>query len=333
MKRTEQTYEELIENTSFNDWVLSDGIVDNDDWDKQSEETPEMVKEAANFIQNFQFEKKSLPTADIDAAWLMLNENISAPKKLSRRVWLRRVAAAVLVFATATTFWFTSTKRVKIIGESTDFGEQLSVNLPDESMAQLSANTALTFKEKWDDSEKREVNLEGQAFFDVETTADKATFTVNTEHFQVEVLGTQFDVMARESVSSVAVKEGKVRIQLPANSEVVIDEKMTRKAKVDLLPGDKLTFKDDKYVITKVDVKTVNAHQVVFKNATLADLSDVFKDIYGYQLVFVSDEIANKDLASYIFNTDIELKKVLKSIEGAFGLKYKIEGKRIVISK
>ena len=71
--------------------------------------------------------------------------------------------------------------------------------------------------------------------------------------FKVEVLGTQFDVMARESVSSVAVKEGKVRVKLPVNSEVVIDDKTIKKAKVDLLPGDKLTFKDDKYFVTKVD--------------------------------------------------------------------------------
>ena len=57
MKRIERTYEELIESTSFNDWVSSDGIVDNDDWEKQSEETPEMVQEATDLIKAFQFEK------------------------------------------------------------------------------------------------------------------------------------------------------------------------------------------------------------------------------------------------------------------------------------
>ena len=263
----------------------------------------------------------------------MLDENISAPKVLGRRVWLRRVAAAVLVLATASTFWFTSTKKTKTIGQSTSFGEELNVNLPDASLAQLSANTELTFKEKWNASKKREVSLKGQAFFDVETTADKATFTVKTEHFKVEVLGTQFDVMARESMSSVAVKEGKVRVKLPENGEVVREGKTSRQAKVDLLPGDKLTFKEGKYFVSKVDANKVNAYQIVFENATLADLSDVFKDIYGYKLEFSSDKIANKNLGGYVFNTDIESEKVLQSLTGAFGLKYKIDDKRIIISK
>jgi ferric-dicitrate binding protein FerR (iron transport regulator) len=331
MKRTEQTYEELIENTSFNDWVLSDRVVDNDDWDKQSEEKSEMMEEAANLIQAFQFDKKSLPPADIDAAWSMLDDNISARIKLGRRVWIRRIAAAILVLATASTFWFTSTKKTKTIGQSTDFGEQLNVNLPDASMAQLSANTELTFNKKWDSSQKREVSLEGQAFFDVETTADKATFTVNTEHFQVEVLGTQFDVMARESVSSVAVKEGKVRVKLPVNSKVVIDDKTIKKAKVDLLPGDKLTFKDDKYFVTKVDINKVNAHQIVFDNVNTQDLSNIFKDIYGYELEFRSNEV--EGLADYNFQTNNPLKINLDLLTMPLGLKYQIKDKRIIISK
>ena len=333
MKRIEQTYEGLIENTSFNDWVLSNRVVDNDNWYKELEKSPELVEEAANFIENFQFEKKSLPTADIDLAWSMLDENISTPKRLSRRVWIRRIAAAVLVLATATTFWFTSNKKTKIIGQTTDFGEQLNVNLPDKSVAQLSANTELTFKEKWNTSKKREVSLKGQAFFDVETTADKATFTVNTEHFKVEVLGTQFDVMARETVSSVAVREGKVRVKIPVNSEVILYGKAAKKAKVDLLPGDKLTFKDDKYIVTKVDVNKVNAHEILFNDAILADLKNTFKDIYGYELEFASDEIATKELADFIFfaNSSLET-NLLKSTE-PFDLKYTIKNKRIIISK
>lgn len=333
MKRTEQTYEELIENTSFNDWVLSNRVVDNDNWEKKLEKSPELVEEAANFVEVFQFKKKSLPTADIDAAWAQVDKNINAPRKIGRRVWLRAVAAAVLVLATATTFWFTSTKKTKTIGQTTDFGEQLNVSLPDKSVAQLSANTKLTFKEKWNASEKREVSLKGQAFFDVETTKDKATFTVNTEHFKVEVLGTQFDVMARESISSVAVREGKVRVKIPVNSEVVQDGKTNKRAKIDLLPGDKLIYKDGKYILTEVDANKVNAHQIIFKDAILSDLSNSFKDIYGYELEFTSDEIANEDFNGFIFHTNHEFEGVIKGLAGGFGFKYTIKDKRIIISK
>jgi len=139
--------------------------------------------------------------------------------------------------------------------------------------------------------------------------------------------------MARESISSVAVKEGKVRVKLPVNSEVVFEGETSRKAKVDLLPGDKITFKNDKYIVTKVDASRVNAHQVVFENATLSDLSNVFEDIYGYKLEFISDEIANKNLGAYVFHTNFDSKKILQTLAGGFGLKYEIKGEKIIISK
>jgi transmembrane sensor len=339
MKVKDWTFDDLIDDNSFKDWVLSNRVENNEIWEKELKKSPTLINEAANFIQDFQFDKKSLPIADIDAAWSMLEDTISKPKTIaiSRRLWLRTAAAAVLILATATTFWFTSTKKIKTIAQTTTFGEQSVVNLPDASIAQLSANTELTFNNKWNISKKREVNLKGQAFFDVEATADKATFTVNTKHFKIEVLGTQFDVMARESGSSIAVKEGKVRVTLSANSEVVVDDKIIKKATVDLLAGDKLTFKGNQYgnqyIVSKVDVNEINAHRVLLENAILADFKNIFKDIYGYELEFTSEAIANKPFSGNLFFTDNDLKTSLMLLEEGFGLKYKITGKRIIISK
>ena len=92
-------------------------------------------------------------------------------------------------------------------------GEMEKIALPDGSVAQLNSASRLTYRRSLFGSE-REVTLEGEAFFEV--TRGKEPFTVSTFNATVKVLGTRFNVRAREDEprpsTTVTVEEGEVAL-------------------------------------------------------------------------------------------------------------------------
>ena len=86
------------------------------------------------------------------------------------------------------------------------------VVLPDSSTVWLNSGTTLTYRDNLSEN-KREVILNGQAFFDVAENED-SPFTVQSGDFVVSVTGTSFDVNAypESGVVSVALESGKVEL-------------------------------------------------------------------------------------------------------------------------
>ncbi|CAM1348525.1 FecR family protein [Tenacibaculum crassostreae] len=101
---------------------------------------------------------------------------------------------------------------------STSYGEQLTISLPDNSTVHLSPNSKVSYKKRnW--NEKRELSLEGQAFFEVEKGK---SFTVNTNEGNVTVLGTKFTVNSADNYFEVKCFEGKVKVTSKYNDETIL---------------------------------------------------------------------------------------------------------------
>ncbi len=113
--------------------------------------------------------------------------------------------AAVLVVGLGLYFLFFS-NNVNTI--STLASEKTTIELPDSSEVILNALSTLSYSEtKW--NSKREVSLEGEAFFKV---AKGKVFDVLTEDGVVTVVGTQFNVKQRDNYFEVKCYEGIVRV-------------------------------------------------------------------------------------------------------------------------
>lgn len=100
----------------------------------------------------------------------------------------------------------------RITSVITKNGQRSMVVLPDSSTVWLNSGTTLTYRDNLSEN-KREVILNGQAFFDVAENED-FPFTVQTGDFVVSVTGTSFDVNAypESGVVSVALESGKVEL-------------------------------------------------------------------------------------------------------------------------
>ncbi|HLA54894.1 MAG TPA: FecR family protein [Flavobacterium sp.] len=88
-------------------------------------------------------------------------------------------------------------------------GKQTTFTLPDNSEVVLNSGSEIHYK-KWNWKNNRELSLKGEAFFHA---AKGKIFDVNTDLGKVTVVGTQFNVKARNHRFEVECFEGAVRVR------------------------------------------------------------------------------------------------------------------------
>lgn len=96
----------------------------------------------------------------------------------------------------------------------------LEQNLPDGSSLSLNTHSVISYAAGLS-GEKREVHLEGEAFFEVEKDAQRP-FIVMINELNVKVLGTRFNVNAYpdQDTIRVSVEEGKVGLYVASGEEL-----------------------------------------------------------------------------------------------------------------
>ncbi len=145
--------------------------------------------------------------APMDESFLKIKDQLSNKKKgkviqLNTK-WITAIAASVVLLIVSYVGF--SNKDIII---NTDFGKQKTFALLDGSEVNLNAKSTITYnKNKWEG--KRELSLEGEAFFKVKKGS---IFTVNTTSGSITVVGTQFNIKASDSYFEVICYEGKVEV-------------------------------------------------------------------------------------------------------------------------
>lgn len=100
--------------------------------------------------------------------------------------------------------------------ESTRYAETKSVTLPDGSEVRLNNDSRISYTRSFSDGD-RTVHLQGEAFFTV--VKNSTPFVVKTENARVRVLGTEFNVWARNEETRITVRNGKVSVQTSGAEE------------------------------------------------------------------------------------------------------------------
>jgi len=159
-------------------------------------------------------------------------------KRRKVQSWIRWTAAAAAVIMVVAGWKYLSDKAVDSpVAWETIFNNSSEVKqvvLPDSSKVWLNAFTRIRYRENFNEQAVREVELTGEAYFKVQSLADRA-FMVLTGNVQTQVLGTEFNVEAyvNESVIRVSLQEGKVRVNCSDTD--------SSQAKI-LLPGQMATY-------------------------------------------------------------------------------------------
>ena len=156
-------------------------------------------------------------------------------KVISLQNWFVKIAA---VFVIGFGLYF-GTQTVLTTTQSAEIGNKTNFLLPDNSEVALNSDSEIEFK-KWNWENNRTLDLNGEAYFKV---AKGKTFEVNTSLGKVTVLGTQFNVKARNNRFDVTCFEGKVNVKYN-NQEIILTK------------GELVSFENNQKIVAKTILET-----------------------------------------------------------------------------
>jgi len=205
-------------------------------------------------------------------------------------------------------------------------GETQTVQLPDQSTVQLNSGSQLRYSRLfnwWN----REVSIQGEGFFDVESTS--MPFRVMTGNASVNVLGTKFNVRywpsEDDNRTSVFLSEGMVTFQ-----SLAVDQSVT------LQPGEQSWVSNiQKTPAEPVSVDKEKAiawqqNNIAFENLTLAS---VFAELERRFDITINSNATLQDEKITIYLSDVaEAEIAIKDICRAKGLTYKKQNGNFQIS-
>ena len=201
-------------------------------------------------------------------------------------------------------------------------GGEYNLILSDGTRVYLNAESVITFPKHFT-GERREVTLEGEAYFHV-TASKEHPFIVKTEQQNLRVLGTSFAIRAyaNESVVLTTLETGKVNIH-SKGQEVI------------LTPGKQSCLKDGNLTVAKVNTTLFTAwHKgiFIFQDQPLENILNTLARWYNIDIFYTNENLKDIHFSGGMLKFR-PLKDLVEMIELSSPVRFTMEGKKIIISK
>ncbi|GAB4025345.1 FecR family protein [Spirosoma gilvum] len=195
----------------------------------------------------------------------------------------------------------------------------LRKTLPDGSRIVLNRQSTLTYPTAFA-NERREVTLNGEAFFDV-TPDPSRPFRIKARPTVVQVLGTSFNVRAYDNNVSVAVQTGKVRFSSGPKAVLLTKDQQA-------------TFDEQGDTIRRSAQLAANAFAyktglLVFDNEPLVNVVQTINQHYNSDVQLASTRLDNCRLKTRF--DKMSLDEVVAVTAETLGLQVRHEGKSIIL--
>lgn len=206
---------------------------------------------------------------------------------------------------------------------STPRGGQYQVVLPDGTKVWLNASSSLRFPTAFVSNE-RKVELHGEAYFKVAQRANQPFF-VQVDGMQVQVLGTEFNVMAYDNEQWVktSLLKGAVKVSSGSNTTPVM--KPGQQAR--LTGAGNLLVSNDPFI---EDVAAWKEGMFVFNNEALDGIMRQLSRWYNVEVDFTSNGLKKKLFTGQIARNE-NLSEVLKMLELTDAVHFRIENATVAV--
>lgn len=286
--------EDFLADEYFIRWVKFPDAAADAFWQQLSADMPDkapLMREARDVVYALSTPVLKKNDTAHEKVWQAVLENIQQQPVHRMQRYRRPLLAAatvLLLLALGAVWYFTSTVTIR-----TGYGETRAITLPDHSSLILNAHSVASYARSWQVTGKREVSLEGEAFFDVKHTGD--TFRVQAGPARVTVLGTAFDVRHRGEITAVVLQRGRVRI----------DVNNGQGQPAFLLPGEGWSYSHQHppMVMQAVDTLAATAwtrHELLLNATKVKDIINLLKDNYGYTVVLQDSSISEREIKGRI---------------------------------
>lgn len=258
-----------------------------------------------------------------------LNQNeevISTPRRLKLPVWLKCMAAVIIIGLLSVNLYYTiKDESISINTIEVPIGQRASLILSDGTKVWLNSETKLSYPSQFS-NKLRTVNLQGEGYFEVMCNG-KTPFVVNGNQLSVKVLGTKFNMKSYENeTTSVILKEGKVEVYTTDNEN-----------KITLHPNEQVRYSKATGMLFSNNVDAYLGES--WRNGELTFIDNSLEEIMNtLERKFVIEVvITDQNLAGEIFTCrakpDATLLQMLELLKDTRRLDYKIENRKVIILK
>jgi ferric-dicitrate binding protein FerR (iron transport regulator) len=269
-----------------------------------------------------------------------------------KKYWYLAIAAILII---ALTFGFLNLKsffvkpnQLNIV--STQNGSKSKIQMPDGTQVCLNSGSTLTY----DDSfgvDQREVNLVGEAFFDVAHDA-KRPFIIHTENLTLKVLGTAFNVKAYHNApnSEATLIRGSLEVSFPSrpqekivlkpNEKISISNKNSQNLKQLPKQSEKNLVNLPLIALTQVepisfDNQTIEEiawkeNQLIFRSRNFEDLTLELERWYNLKIEIKNNNIKDKKFTGIFKNETIF--EALDALRLSYAFDYSFDKKSNIIT-
>jgi transmembrane sensor len=349
------TIEDFVLDKDFRIWVLSPSKSSNVLWDKILEKNSHQVKNvkiAKELVMNISSKKHGLNDEEYLDLWNAIDLSTKAIEPAGeektiipiyaesilkkyeirdrRYSWFNqdlRVACILIVvgvFSFLLNFFFNVEDRPEesipeLVYEEyfTPPGVKSTLTLQDGSKVILNSGSSIRYVKNFE-SNKREIYLEGEGYFEVAKDSVRP-FSVITKEVKTTALGTVFNITAYSHEDlKVSLVEGKVAIDAVFESD----------SKIYLVPGEMVEVNSESGKLKKsaFDSEMVLAwtqKKIVFKRVKVSEAIRVLENWYGVKFIFLNKP--KSDLMIFGVFQDEMLENILQSLSYTARFEFEIE--------
>ncbi|QEK50965.1 FecR family protein [Pedobacter aquae] len=204
-------------------------------------------------------------------------------------------------------------------------GGQYKVELEDGTKVWLNAASSLRFPTVFND-DQRVVELSGEAYFEVAKNKNKPFKVLvkdasNNQKMNVEVLGTHFNIQAYNNEDfKTTLIEGAVKVN------------QTQEKGFILSPGEQATLSSSDLTVQKANVKEALAWKnglFIFNKEHIKTIMNKIARWYDVEIVYEG----NMDQKTFVgtISREENLSEVLKTLELTGTIKFKVEGRKVIV--
>lgn len=192
-------------------------------------------------------------------------------------------------------------------------GKQL-IHLPDGSTVLLNDNSSLEYNKNSFDDKTREVTLTGEAYFDIHHNEKKA-FIVHTGKVQTKVLGTAFNINARNSSANIEVTVTRGKVQVGDTQKVYGVITPNQQIKVD-----KNTLSFEQNNVSAAVVTEWKSNYLILDDINMEEAAGLIAQKYKVKIL-LNENIKNCRITASFLN-DEDLDHILKVVCSVIEVNY-----------
>lgn len=208
------------------------------------------------------------------------------------------------------------------------YGKKFKVKLSDGSLVYLNSGTSIKYPVQFIDGKDREIEVEGEAFFDV-SHDENNIFRVHSNGAIVEVYGTKFNFknFPEDPFSEIILTEGSIGLKSNRDDGELFKIKPNYRAVLNKSLND--------FEVSQVNPRLYTSWidgRVVFRNEKIDNLILKLQRLYNVTIINNSQSLSTNLFNANIFVESESIETVMNYLKEVYNIDYKIVNNKIIIN-